>query len=70
MISSAKVARIKAEIRMLEQARRSCNDSGIRDQIDVFLEAHNSELKQLTAQKPSHLHDERSKGVPKPARRA
>lgn len=54
MISPAEVERIKTEIEMLEEARGSSIDSGIQNQSDVLLEAHNSELERLTAHKSSH----------------
>jgi hypothetical protein len=52
--SSDEVAKLKAEIEMLEKARESCTDSGIREQIDIWLEAHKKTLKQLTGRNPKY----------------
>jgi hypothetical protein len=38
MLSPEEIAIIKAEIARLEKARKECRDSGIRKQIDIWIE--------------------------------
>ena len=47
MISPAGTERIRAEIKWLEQARSQCNDRGIQQRIDLWIEEQEHKLEQL-----------------------
>jgi hypothetical protein len=44
MLSRADIARIKADIEKLEKSRDSCADSGIRKQIELWIEQQKKNL--------------------------
>jgi len=44
MRSREEVVKIRAEIERLEQARKRCTDSGIQEQIDVWIEEQKKKL--------------------------
>jgi hypothetical protein len=44
MLSRADIARIKADIENLEKSRDSCADSGIRKQIELWIEQQKKNL--------------------------
>jgi hypothetical protein len=45
MLSQVEVSRIRAEIEMLGRARDACYDTGIREQIDCWIQGLKTELK-------------------------
>jgi len=44
MLSLEEIAQIKAEIERLERLRKECTDSGIRNQIEAWIEAEKRKL--------------------------
>ena len=44
MLSLGEIAQIRAEIERLERLRKECTDSGIRNQIEAWIEAEKRKL--------------------------
>lgn len=45
MLSPGNIARVKAEIARLEQLRKECTDTGIREQIEAWISDEKKKLK-------------------------
>ena len=46
------VPKIEAEIQWLQAARRSCTDSGVQKQIDIWIEARQKLLRRISRKAP------------------
>jgi hypothetical protein len=44
MLSPGEIAQIKAEIERLEQLRKNCTDSGIRERIEAWIKGRETEV--------------------------
>jgi len=44
MLSPGEIARIRDELKRLEEARENCNDGGIRKQIEAWIEEQKQKL--------------------------